>query len=170
MTIVPLGDIVAYDAGLAGGVKESAVGVVLMSQSGAVPAGTTASPLVTSQTPYPSGAVALSAGSAVVANASAVATLTGTATTTVYISGFEITGAGATAGLPVTVTVAGLLGGTRSFVYTFAVGATLPNTPLIVQFNPPLPASGVNTPIVVTCPAGGVGNTANVANAQGFYL
>jgi hypothetical protein len=88
----------------------------------------------------------------------------------VYISGFEITGAGATAGLPVTVTVAGLLGGTRSYTYTFVAGALLPNQPLIVTFSPPLPASAVNTPIVVTCPASGAGGTNNTTVAHGFYL
>lgn len=49
MTITALGDIVSYDAGLAGGVKESAVGVVLMNQNGAVPAGTSTSPLFTAE-------------------------------------------------------------------------------------------------------------------------
>ncbi len=119
---------------------------------------------------YPYGAVALSAGSANVANASGVATLTGTATTTVYISGFQVTGAGATAGSAATVTVAGLLGGTRSFTYAFATGAVIANTPLNVRFSPPLPASAVNTAIVVTCPASGTGGTNNTVNAQGFYL
>lgn len=125
--------------------------------------------LLVKANPYPNLSTPLSAGSAVVANAAAVATLTGTATTTVYISGFEVTGAGATVGLPVTVTVAGLLGGTRSYIYSFMAGALLNNTPLIVQFNPPLPASAVNTPIVVTCPAGGTGATSNTANAHGYY-
>lgn len=112
----------------------------------------------------------LIAGSGNVANASAVATLTGTATTTVYLTGFEVTGAGATAGSVVTVTVAGLLGGTRSYTYTFATGAAVGNVPLVVQFNSPLPASAVNTAIVVTCPAGGAGNTNNTVVAHGFYL
>ncbi len=119
---------------------------------------------------YPYGSTPLSAGSANVANASGVATLTGTATTTVYITGFQVTGTGATSGLPVTVTVAGLLGGTRSFTYAFAAGALVANTPLIVRFSPPLPASAVNTAIVVTCPASGTGGTNNTVNAQGFYL
>ena len=119
---------------------------------------------------YPYGAVALSAGSANVANASGVATLTGTATTTVYISGFQVTGTGATAGSAATVTVAGLLGGTRSFTYAFATGAVIANTPLNVRFSPPLRASAVNTAIVVTCPASGTGGTNNTVNAQGFYL
>lgn len=119
--------------------------------------------------PYQVSQTPLVAGSGNVANAAAAATLTGTATTTVYISGFEVTGAGATAGLPVTVTVTGLLGGARSYTYTFAVGATLPNQPLIVAFDPPLPASAVNTAIVVSCPASGVGGTNNTTVAHGFY-
>lgn len=117
---------------------------------------------------YP-GTTALIAGSGNKANASAVATLTGGATTTVYISGFEITGSGATAALPVTVTVAGLLGGTQSYTYNFASGALVGNTPLIVTYDPPLPASAVNTNIVVTCPASGAGGTNNTVVAHGFH-
>lgn len=111
----------------------------------------------------------LIAGSGNVANASAAATLTGTSTTTVYLAGFEVTGSGSTAALPVTVTVAGLLGGTRSYTYGFAAGALVGNVPLIVTFDPPLPASAINTAIVVTCPAGGAGNTNNTVVAHGFY-
>lgn len=111
----------------------------------------------------------LIAGSGNIANNTAAATLTGTSTTKVYISGFEVTGSGATAGLPVTVTVAGLLGGTRSYTYTFAVGVLVGNAPLIVTYDPPLPASAVNTAIVVTCPASGSGGTNNTVVAHGFY-
>lgn len=118
---------------------------------------------------YPAAAVALIAGSGNVANASAAATLTPTATTTAFITGFEVTGSGATAGLPVTVTVAGLLGGTRSYTYSFAAGALVGNSPLVVQFAPPLPASAVNTAIVVTCPASGAGGTNNTTVAHGYY-
>lgn len=118
---------------------------------------------------YPSGSTPLVAGSGNVANASAVATLTGAALTTVYISGFEVSGSGATAGLPVIVTVAGLLGGTRSYIYTFEAGVLVGNKPLVVQFAPPLPASAVNTAIVVTCPASGAGGTNNAVVAHGFH-
>lgn len=104
-----------------------------------------------------------------VANGSAAATLTGTATTTVYLAGFEITGSGAVAGLPVTVTVTGLLGGTIQYTYAFAAGVLLSNAPLVVPFSPPLPAAAVNTPIVVTCPAGGTGTTNNTVTAHGYY-
>jgi hypothetical protein len=119
---------------------------------------------------YPVGSTALIAKSGNVANGSAAATLTGTATTTVYITGFEITGSGATTGLPVTVTVAGLLGGTIQYTYVFVAGVLLPNTPLLARFQPPLPAAAVNTAIVVTCPASGAGGTNNTVVAHGFYL
>lgn len=119
--------------------------------------------------PYALASTPLIAGSGNVANASAVATLTPTATTTAYISGFEVTGTGATAALAATVTVAGLLGGTRHYTYAFAAGVAVGNAPLIVQFNPPLPAAAVNTAIVVTCPASGAGGTNNTVVAHGFY-
>jgi hypothetical protein len=119
--------------------------------------------------PYGEGQTALIAGSGNVANASAAATLTGTATTTVFISGFEVSGSGATAASVATVTIAGLLGGTRHYTYTFPAGATVACQPLIVTFFPPLPASAVNTAIVVTCPASGAGGTNNTVVAHGFY-
>lgn len=120
--------------------------------------------------PYPSGAIPIQASSGNVAAAAAVATLDSDAAKTTYIAGFEITGAGATAGLPVVVTVAGLLGGTRSYIYTAAVGVLVANAPLLVSFLPPLPASGADVDIVVTCPSLGLGNTNNVANAYGYKL
>jgi hypothetical protein len=135
---------------------------VTLVSSGGIPADATQ--------PYPPSSTPLIAGSGNVANSSAVATLTGTATTTVYISGFSVTGSGATAGLPVQVTVAGLLGGSRIFTYSFVAGVLVGNTPLVVAFNPPLPASAVNTAISVTCPASGAGGTNNTVVAQGFYL
>lgn len=119
--------------------------------------------------PYIEGATPLIAGSGNVANASAAATLTGTATTTVYLAGFQVTGTGATGVSVATVTVAGLLGGTRHYTYTFPAGVTTPCQPLMVAFDPPLPASAVNTAIVVTCPASGAGGTNNTVVAHGFY-
>lgn len=119
---------------------------------------------------YPASAIPLIAGSGNVANASAAATLTPIALTTAFITGFEVTGSGATAGLPVTVTVAGLLGGTKSYTYTFAAGALVGNQGLAVTFFPALPASAVNTAIVVTCPASGAGGTNNTVVAHGYHL
>jgi len=120
--------------------------------------------------PAPVGVTMLNASSGNVAAAVAAATLAAAVGATTYLSGFELTGAGATAGLPVTVTVTGVLGGTLSYTYCAAVGALLPNNSLIVEFNPPLPASATNTAIVCSCPSLGVGNTNNTMVAHGFRV
>jgi|SRR5882757_8662826 len=111
---------------------------------------------------------ALNASSGNVAAAVATATLTGAATKTVYITGFEVTGAGAVAGIAVTVTVTGVAGGTLSFTYTAATGVAVGNFPLIIEFPQPIAASAVNTPIAVSCPSLGTGNTNNTVVAHGY--
>lgn len=113
---------------------------------------------------------ALAASSGNVANASAVATLAGAAALTTYISGFEITGGGATAASLVTAVVSGLLGGSLSYTFAVPAGATLGASALVVPFFPPLPASAVNTAIVVTLPALGAGNTNAAVSAHGFRV
>lgn len=118
----------------------------------------------------PSGATAVRGASGNVAAANAAATLAAVADKTTYIAGFSITGAGATAGLPVIVTVTGTIGGTLTYIYTAVAGALLANQPLLVRFNPPLPASAVNTAIVVSCPSLGAGNTHNAVVANGYQL
>lgn len=117
----------------------------------------------------------ISASSGNVANASAIATLPAATASvgvgrTTYISGFTLTASGATAGLAVVATVTGLLNGTLSYIFTAATGATLGSTPLAVNFDPPLPASAVNTAIVVTLPGLGLGNTNACASANGFQI
>lgn len=119
---------------------------------------------------YPVGAVPTTASSGNTANAVATATLAGVATKTTYITGFTVSGAGATAGLPVIVTVTGVIGGTMSFIYVFEAGALVGNKPLVVSFETPVPASAVNTAIAVSCPAGGAGNTNNAVVATGYQL
>lgn len=115
-----------------------------------------------------SAAVQLHSSSGNVANAAAVATLAAAAGLTNYLSGFEITGSGATGALVVNVTVTGLLGGTQTHVFTAPAGAAVGATPLVVRYNPPIPASDVNTAIVVTLPALGAGNTNACVVAHGF--
>lgn len=105
-----------------------------------------------------------------VANAAAVASLPSVATKTTYITGFQMTASGSTAALVVVATVTGTLSGNMSFIFTFPAGVALAAQPLIVSFPHPLPATGINVPIVVTLPAGGAGNTNAVAVAQGFQL
>lgn len=118
----------------------------------------------------PEGATPITAASGNVANANAVATLAGVASKTTYIQGFQLTASGATAASVVSVTVTGLISGTATYTFTFPAGATAAAQPLIVEFPAPIPASAVNTAIVVTLPAGGSGNTNATANAQGFQL
>ena len=124
-----------------------------------------------SQTPFGgpgSGVQAITGSSGNQANANAVATLTATATTTSWITGFECSAAGSTAGLAVVVTVTGLIGGTKSYIFTFPAGVLVGATPLIVTFPTPIPASAPGVNIVVTLPAGGGGNTNAAATAEGF--
>src|SRR6266496_1633455 len=108
---------------------------------------------------YPAGATPLAISSGNLANGVATATLTSAVGKTAYLSGFEVTGAGATVALPVTVTVVGLLGGTASYTYGAVGGVLLMNAPLVVTYDPAVPASGTNVPVVVSCPALGLGNT-----------
>lgn len=110
----------------------------------------------------------LSASSGNVANASAAATLAAAAAKTTYITGFVVTAGGATAAALVDVTVTGLVGGTATFTFAAPAGAAVGATPLVVMFTKPIPASAVNTAIVVTLPALGAGNTKATVNAFGF--
>jgi hypothetical protein len=113
---------------------------------------------------------AITASSGNVANANAVATLPGVAGKTTYINGFILTASGSTSGLPVVATVAGVITGTLSFIFTFPAGVLVAATPLSVHFAQPIPASAANTAIVVALPAGGSGNTNAAASAYGFQL
>lgn len=117
---------------------------------------------------YPTASTALSSASGNVANAAAVATLAAAANLTTYISGFEVSGGGATAASLVGVTVAGLIGGTATYTLGVVAGAASPNAVLLVTFNPPIPASAVNTAIVVNVPALGAGNTNSTVVAHGY--
>ena len=119
---------------------------------------------------YPPNAVAITASSGNQANATAAATLAANPTKTTYITGFEVTGTGATGVLIVTVTVTGTITGTMSYTYVFVAGVTTANAPLSIQFTKAIPASAANTAIVVSCPASGLGGTNNVVNAHGYQL
>ena len=96
-------------------------------------------------------------------------TLAGAASLRTYIQGFCITGGGATAASIIQVTITGLTN-TLSFNVPVPAGATAGIQPLWVEFNPPLPASADNTPIVVNVPSFGAGNTAASAAAWGFQI
>ena len=117
----------------------------------------------------PPGATQVTATSGTVAAANAVATIAAVAGRTNYITGFDISGGGATLGSLVVVTVAGLQGGSIPFTLSVTAGVLLGNPMMSKQFPSPLPASGPNTAITVTCPSLGAGNTNNVSNAYGYY-
>lgn len=118
----------------------------------------------------PSGATAVNAASGNVANAVATATLAAVAGKTNYVTGFEITAGGATAAALVAATLTGILGGTATYIYAAPAGAAVGATPLIVQFQTPIPASAVNTAIAISLPALGAGNTNAAVAIHGFYL
>ena len=107
-------------------------------------------------------------GSATGAASAANVTLAGTAAKTTYITGFQITGAGATAASVISVTITGTVTGTMNYNIAVPAGITTSITPLIVSFPIPVPASAVNTAIVVNVPSFGAGNTNSAVAAQGF--
>ena len=118
----------------------------------------------------PVGAVALNSSSGNVAAGSAVATFPAVAAKTNFVTGFEITGGGATGAALVVATLVGLLGGTASYIVAAVAGATLGNTPLVVQFSKAMPASAVNVALVLTLPSLGVGNTNAAVSMHGYLL
>lgn len=103
-----------------------------------------------------------------VAAANAVATLAAASGKTTYISGLLLSYSGATAAGNAVCTVSGLLGGSMTFNVPVPIGASVPGAPISLKFDPPLPASAVNTAIVVTVPSLGAGNTFSSAAAWGF--
>jgi hypothetical protein len=91
-------------------------------------------------------------------------TLAGVAAKTTYICGFDVSALGGTATVgPITVT--GLLGGTL----TYQLASTVSGNLLSRTFMPCLPASAVNTAIVVTTTADGTASGVDV-DATGFQL
>lgn len=112
-----------------------------------------------------------------VAAATATATLPAAAGKTTYIEGFDLTGGGATSATVITGTVTGLLAaiGTLSFDAAILAGAAVPafgttgsGSLYSVRFPTPLPASALNTAIVVSFPTFGSGNLHACVSAYGF--
>ena len=65
-------------------------------------------------------------------------------------------------------TITGVLNSTPTYIVCAVVGATTMGAPILMTFTPPLQSSAVNTAIVVTVPALGVGNTNAAVNAHGY--
>lgn len=121
----------------------------------------------------PAAAQQLQRGSPLVATSGTVAAATAAATLatgdarTAYLCGFSVSSLGATAASTVTLTVTGI-GATFSYLYSVAAGATVKNADLFVNFNPCIAAVDGNTPIVVSLPSLGAGNTTAIVNAWGY--
>lgn len=111
----------------------------------------------------------ISASSGNVAAAAATATLTSRTGTMAYITGFAVTGAGATAASVIAVTVTGVIGGTMTFNMAIPAGATVGVAPLIVTFPLPIAATSQNVNIVVSAASFGAGNT-NASTVAFGYL
>lgn len=100
--------------------------------------------------------------------ASINAALAGVAGQTTFVSGFVITGSGATAAVTGIATLAGTISGTMNFDWGVPAGATVPAAPLVVEFTTPVAASGLNQAITLTVPASGAGATAIACSIHGF--
>lgn len=103
-----------------------------------------------------------------VANATASASVAASVQNSTYLTGFEVTAGGATVGACVNLTITGLLGGTATYVVCAPAGVTAMAQPLVVQFNPRLRSSAINTAITVSLPALGTGNTNASVNVHGY--
>ena len=130
--------------------------------------GTEGDPMRVAPASYGAGITAETAASGDVAAATATATLAAAATTTTYLTGFSVTGGGATSASVIACTVTGLITGTLTYDIAVPAGATLGIPVLARSFNPAIPASAVNTTIVVSCPTFGSGNAHASVNAEGF--
>lgn len=131
--------------------------------------GTGPNPVVVYQSVYEALQAPVQASSGNVANATAAATLAAQSGKTNYLTGIEITGAGATASSVVAATVTGLLGGTRTLIVAVPAGVTTGIAPIVEQFNKALKGAAANTAITLTLPALGAGNTNAAVSLQGFY-
>lgn len=119
---------------------------------------------------YPDNATPVHVASGNVAAAQAQAVIPAVAGKQAFVTGFEITAGGATAASLVAATLAGIVGGTATYIYGAPAGAAVVALPLAVEFNPPIPAAGANQAITLTLPSLGAGNTNAAVALHGFYV
>lgn len=119
---------------------------------------------------YPVGATPVYVGSSGTA-AIVTATVPAVAGKTNYITGIQIEGSSATAGVRVSVTITNVLGG------TYTQGIVVPPTGAVVmgvsrnwQFNFPLQASAVNTAMVISIASFGAGSDVVTLTVQSFNV
>ena len=90
-----------------------------------------------------------------------------------YVTGFDISGGGATGASVITAVLSGPTN-SLNYIINVIAGATGPGdaqeTIMQVRFPQPIPASAVNTAITLTVPSFGSGNNAAAANIYGFVV
>jgi len=117
----------------------------------------------------PFGATQLTNGSAVVSASAATATLTVTSGRTGYLTGFTVTGLGATVAAMPVVSVTGLVGGTVNFAYPAPIGVGVAGPVMSINFTTPLRGI-LSTNIVVSVATFGVGNVGASCVAYGYMI
>ena len=119
---------------------------------------------------HPAGAVPVASTSTTV-NATSSPSLPAAAGKTTYLTGVHISGLSATTLTGVAATVGNTLGGdVRIYVDVPAVASKGAINPVEIVFNPPLPATAVNTAISGNLPAFGAGSAAQTMTLIGFQL
>lgn len=90
-------------------------------------------------------------------------------TPTWYVTGFEITGGGATAGSIIACTITGLVGGTATYNYAVPTGVAVVSPSFVMNF-PGGVAGNPGTAIVFSCPSFGAGNTNSALDIRGVLV
>jgi len=85
-----------------------------------------------------------------------------------YLTGFVVTGAGATGASNVVVTVTGVSGAPLSFVVAVPAGVTTAIVPITVILPTPIAATALNTAVTVNVPSFGAGNTNAAVSVFGY--
>jgi hypothetical protein len=124
------------------------------------------------QVVYDSGRAAIEAGAvgsvAATAQTVSLAALAGRRN---FLCSAWIDGLGATSGSVIQVTITGLVCGTITRQVTIPAGVTVAlASPLIISFDTPIAASGVNSAISLIVPSFGSGNTVALVGIHGFSL
>ena len=87
-----------------------------------------------------------------------------------YVTGIEFTPGNATAVAYVIATLVNILGTTLTFIVQVAGTGAVGSSNNQYSFNPPLPASAINTAVTLTMPALGAGNADASVNIHGYYM
>jgi hypothetical protein len=88
---------------------------------------------------------------------------------TIYVTGIEVTGSGATAASNVAITLASSATTQANWTFVVPAGATLQATPLVIEFQDPIVGLAPGNTAVLTVGTFGSGNTGASVTIHGFY-